>query len=530
LTLFFVRWWTEGEMARRTFTMVDVTEILEHWYAGRAKVEVARSLGVDAKTVRKYVAAAEAAGLAPGGPPVSAERWLALAREWFPELAGISLRRTSWPEIARHHDRIGELLGVVPVSVIWQRLADEEGLTASVASVRRYVRARFPERSALAELEMRRPPSPPGAEAQVDYGYLGTWFDPRAGRARRVWAFSMVLAYSRHLFVRPVIRMDQRAWVDSHVQAFEFFGGVPARVVSDNLKAGVVKPDLYDPKLNRAYAELARHYGVLIDPARAYHPTDKPSVEAHQKYIRSSFFAGRDWPSLEAMAADAVRWCEQVAGQRRPRALEGRAPAGVFAAEEAPVLLPLPATAFELAAWSRPKVAPDAHAKVGRTLYSLPYRLIGQRLDARATGTLVEFFADGQLVKTHPFQPRGRRTDWADLPEQKAGFFMRTPVWCRSQAALVGPACGALVGELLAVEALFRLRQAQGVLRLGGKHGDARLEAACRRALQAGDPSYRTVKGILAAGTEHDGYQLPLPGVDVPAWLRGPDAFGGEQR
>jgi hypothetical protein len=107
---------------------------------------------------------------------------------------------------------------------------------------------------------------------------------------------------------------------------------------------------------------------------------------------------------------------------------------------------------------------------------------------------------------------------------------MRTPVWCRSQAALVGPACDALVGELLTVDALFRLRQAQGVLRLGQKHGDARLEAACRRALTAGDPSYKTVKGILAAGTEHEGFQLPLPGVDVPAWLRGPDAFGGEQR
>ena len=77
-------------------------------------------------------------------------------------------------------------------------------------------------------------------------------------------------------------------------------------MVSDNLKAGVVKPDLYDPKINRAYAELGRHYGVLIDPARAYHPKDKPSIEAHQRYIRSSFFAGRQWPSAEAMAADAA--------------------------------------------------------------------------------------------------------------------------------------------------------------------------------------------------------------------------------
>jgi hypothetical protein len=324
--------------------------------------------------------------------------------------------------------------------------------------------------------------------------------------------------------------MTQRAWVEAHVAALEFLGGAPRRLVPDNLKAGVCKPDLYDPKINRGYAELAAHYGCLVDPARACHPRDKATIEAHQRYIRSSFFAGRDWPSLAAMAADAARWSSEVAGQRRPRALEGRTVLEVFAAEEAGALLPLPDAPFEPATWSRPKVAPDAHVIAGRTLYSVPYRLIGKRLDVRATSAAVEFYLDGELVKTHLFQPRGRRTDWADLPEHKTGFFMRTPVWCQSQAGLVGPACAGLVGELLAVNALFRLRQAQGVLRLGQRHGDARLEAACARALEAGDPSYRTVKGILAAGTEHDGVQLPLPGVGVPAWLRGPDAFGGEPR
>jgi transposase len=517
-------------MARRTFTMVDVTEILQHWYAGRPKVEVARSLGVDAKTVRRYVAAAEAAGMTPGGPPVTEEQWRALARQWFPQVAGTGIRQVSWREIAVHHDRIAALVGVVPVSVIHQRLADEQGLAASVASVRRYVRAHFPGEVRAEQVRMARPPVPPGAEAQVDYGYLGLWPDPQSGRRRRVWAFSMVLPYSRHLFVRPTVSMTQRAWVEAHVAAFEFLGGCARRIVPDNLKAGVCKPDLYDPKINRGYAELARHYGCLVDPARAYHPRDKAVIEAHQRYIRSSFFAGRSWGSLAAMAADAEAWCTQVAGQRRPRALEGRSVLEVFAAEEARALLPLPEAPFEPATWSRPKVAPDAHLLVGRTLYSVPYRLIGKRLDARATATSVEFYLDGELVKTHVFIPRGRRTDWADLPEHKAGFFMRTPAWCHAQAGLVGPGCATLVGELLAVNALFRLRQAQGVLRLGQRYGDGRLEAACARALEAGDPSYRTVKGILAAGTERDGVQLPLPGVGVPAWLHGPDAFGGGQR
>ena len=171
--------------------MVDVTEILQHWYAGRPKVEVARSLGVDAKTVRRYVAPAEAAGMAPGGPPVSEEQWRALARDWFPQLAGTGIRQVSWREIAVHHDRIAGLLPVVPVSVIHQRLADEQGLTASVASLRRYVRAHFPGEVRAGQVRPPRPLSPPGAEAQVDYGYLGMWPDPAtagaAGYGRSRW-------------------------------------------------------------------------------------------------------------------------------------------------------------------------------------------------------------------------------------------------------------------------------------------------------------------------------------------------------
>src|SRR5438094_511274 len=235
-------------MARRTFTMIDVTEILQHWYAGRPKVEVARSLGVDAKTVRRYVAPAEAAGMAPGGPPVTPEQWRALARQWFPQGAGPGVRQVSWREIAVHHDRIAALVGVVPVSVIHQRLADEAGLAASVASVRRYVRAHFPAGARAGEVRMARPPGAPGAEAQVDYGYLGLWPDPSTGRRRRIWAFSMVLPYSRHLFIRPGVSMTQRAWTEAHVAALEFLGGAPRRIVPDNLKAGCASRTCMTPR------------------------------------------------------------------------------------------------------------------------------------------------------------------------------------------------------------------------------------------------------------------------------------------
>jgi transposase len=510
--------------------MIDIVEILSHWYAGRSKSEVGRSLGVHRDTVAKYVKPAEQAGFVPPGPPpVDEETWRQLAREWFPELYDLKVRHPSVAHIAECHKAIADLVGVVPVSVIHQRLSDDGVLETSVASLRRYVRRHFAAEVRARDVVLWRPEVEPGQEAQVDYGYLGTWLDPKSAKRRRVWAFSMVLSYSRHLFVYPVLKMDQQAWNDAHVAAFSFFEGCPARIVVDNLRAGVLKADLYDPKVNRAYAELAHHYRVLIDPARVAHPKDKPRIESVQGYIRHSFYAGRSFASMAQMVAEAERWSKEVAGRRTPRALEGRTPSEVFDATEAGALAPLPTVPYELATWSHPTVAPDAHVKVGRTLYSVPYRLIGTQLDARATAETVQLYQDGEVVKTHPFQPRGRRTDWADLPEGRRGFYMRTPVWCRAQAVLIGPATDTLVNELLSENVLYRLRQAQGVLHLSDKYGVERLEAACRRALEAGDPAYRTVKGILVAGTEHESTQLALPGIEVPAWLRGPQAFGSEE-
>jgi hypothetical protein len=148
-----------------------------------------------------------------------------------------------------------------------------------------------------------------------------------------------------------------------------------------------------------------------------------------------------------------------VAGQRPCRPLDGAAPAAVLAAAEAGALAPLPKDPFVLAQWSRCKVGPDIHVKVGQSLYSVPWKLIGQHLDARSTATMVQLFSGGDLVKTHVRKERGKQTDLADYPPEKIAFHMRTPSWCRKKAAEIGPACAALLTD----NALYRLRAAQGV-------------------------------------------------------------------
>ncbi|MEV7001730.1 hypothetical protein AB0N62_29085 [Streptomyces sp. NPDC093982] len=179
-------------------------------------------------------------------------------------------------------------------------------------------------------------------------------------------------------------------------------------------------------------------------------------------YVRDSFWRGREFTSIEHMQAEAVTWSQQVAGRRKCRPLGGAAPMTVFEALEAAELLPLPPTPFVLARLSTATVGPDIHIEVGRTLYSVPWKLIGRKVDVRSTATMVQVFHDGRLVKTHAALDQGKRTDKSDYPPEKIAFQMRTPVWCRGQASEIGDACREVVDQLLEVNILYRLRAAQG--------------------------------------------------------------------
>ena len=510
--------------------MIDLMELFLHWHAGRSQVQIAEALDIDRKTIRKYLAPAVAAGLTPGeGGKFDEPLWWELITGWFPEVGDPAARAVTWPAIAAHHDWIdGQLTASVTVATIAQRLRDDLGVAVSESTVRRYVAAQFAEKVAESKVTVARGAVPPGDEAQVDYGKLGMWRNPATDRRVAVWAFAIILSCSRMLFVQPVLRMDQSSWCASHVAAFEFFGGTPARIVCDNLKTGVDRPDLYDPKINRAYAELAAYYRVLIDPARAGKPKDKPRIERPMPYIRDSYFKGREFTSLAQMQDAALAWCTDVYGLHNHRGLDGAQPVAVFDAIEKRTLTALPPKPFELVLYQVGKVAPDCHVKAGKALYSVPWRLIGQQVLVRTCGDMVQIFAGEHVVATHVLHLSGRSTNPEHYPPHKIAYTLQTVSWCRAQAEQIGPGAVAVVAELSQVNALHRLRAIQGIVRLRDRYDDARLDAACARALEVGDPSYRTVKGILAAGTEHDGEPTPAP-TPAPAFLRGPDAFDTER-
>ena len=446
--------------------------------------------------IARITAVATAAGLIPGSSPLTRQEW----EQRVPELFVTRLTRRSGDgerELCALHQDIVDGLAASTVTTVWQRLRDERGLTASLSTFRRYVRRTIrtvrPE-----DVTVRKPLTPAGEVAEVDYGRLGRWFDRIDQRWRTVWAFVMTLAYSRMTFVQPVIGCDQSSWVAAHVAAFAFFGGVPAQIRLDNLKTGVVRADIYDPQLNRAYAELAVHYATLLDPCRAGKPKDKPRVERNMPYVRDSFWSGREFSSVLAMQEAAVAWCAGTAAQRPHRELPGSV-GDVFTRLEKPALRALPVHPFEVAHWALATVHPDCLVQVQRRFFSVPWTNVGKRVEVRIGERLAQVYSDGVLLKTHLLRTGERRyIDPADYPEQKVAFLQRTPAWCRRRAAELGPSVQALIDELLAgPHPLACLRQAQGVIRLADSHDAVRLDAACARALIA-DGSLRTVRNILA--------------------------------
>ena len=249
-------------------------------------------------------------------------------------------------------------------------------------------------------------------------------------------------------------------------------------------------------------------------------------MERQVPYVRESLWQGQTFTSVDQMNKEALRWCREVAGKRIHGTTHQR-PIDLFEAEERPAMLPLPPNKWEMATWTQAKVAPDSYCSVGGALYSVPWRYQGKTLMVRLVEKTVEFYYGEELVKTQPRRrDRDRQTDPSDLPPDKIAFYQRTPQWCLRQAKQVGPDTFEAVSQLLTVNTLTYLRQAQGVLRLADSYGPLRLEAACRRALCFGDPRYRTVKNILVKGLDQIGVESgERDARQVKAYLRGSQAF-----
>jgi len=268
-----------------------------------------------------------------------------------------------------------------------------------------------------------------GEVAQVDFGYVGYLFDPETRVMRKAWVFVMVLGYSRHQFARVVFDQRSETWLRLHAMAFAFFGGVPATIVPDNLKAAVVRCAYglgNNPSLHRSYVELARFYRFKVDPAPPKDPEKKGKVEAGVKYVCTNFFGPRNAEEdITVVNTALLAWVNETAG-RRVHGTTGRRPIEVFEAEEKAVLTALPPLGWVPTTWRQAKVHRDTHVAFERRYYSVPWPNIGKDAWIRATPDTVEVWIDDARVATHSRRGVGV---WSSCVRQglQIGFARRGP-------------------------------------------------------------------------------------------------------
>jgi len=392
---------------------------------------------------------------------------------------------------------------------IWQELVDTCGFAASYQSVQRFVHKLHPERAAepCAVIE-----TAPGEEAQVDYGSGPMVRDALTGKYRRTRLFVMTLGYSRKSVRLLVFRSSSQIWAELHEQAFRRLTGATRVVVLDNLREGVLTPDIYDPALNPLYRDVLRHYSSVALACRVADPDRKGKVERGVGHAKNTPLKGLRFESLEEAQAYLDRW-EARWADTRIHGTTKRQVAAMFA-EERPALLPLPIEPFRYYQYGERTVHLDGCVEVEAAYYSAPPGWIGRRVQVQWDARLVRLLdpQTGQLLREHLRQTRGRhRIKEEDRPQ-------KTPLGTMqllARADRAGTQIGVLCRGMHRQHGEIAVRRIQGVLSLARKYGAASVDDACAAALEIGICEYRFVRRYLERNP-----QLPLSLRQVDPLIR----------
>ncbi len=377
---------------------------------------------------------------------------------------------------------------------IHQDLAEDHRDSApSYYSVRRFI-ARLRHKTPL---PFRRMETEPGEEAQVDFG-TGAAVRTADGKVRRPWVFRIVLSYSRKAYSEAVWRQTSEAFIGCLENAFRHFGGVPKRLVIDNLKAAVARGDWYDPEVHPKLQSFARHYGTVFLPTKPYTPRHKGKIESGVKYVKRNALKGRVFPGLAEENEFLFNWETQVADQR----IHGTTKQQVeklFEQVERRALLPLPAERFPFFHEARHTVHRDGHLEVDKAYYSAPPEYVGHRLWVRWDSRLVRIFNDRwEQVAVHAKAEPGRfRTANEHIPKEKFSAVERGTDAMLRQIAAIGPHTRQWAEATTQARGVEAVRVLVGLKNLAGKHPSEALEEACRVALSHGAYRLRTVRKLL---------------------------------
>ena len=515
-------------MANERLPMRQIREVLRLKYGcglNLSNRDIGSSCGIGKSAVSKYLARARLAGLSwPLSEGLGDEE---LERRLFPPLATPAADRPPPPDFQYVYDELRRHKKVnLTLDLLWREYLETHPDGYRYAQYcKLYGRCRC-------KLDyVMRQEHKAGEKLFVDYtdGLYVT--DPKTGEMISTELFVAVWGCSNYTYAEASFSQDVGSWVGAHARAFGYFGCVPHALVPDNLKSGVLKPCFYDPELNPAYAELAAHYGTAILPARVRKPRDKAKVEAGVLIVQRWILAvlrHRTFYSLAELNA-AIRELLKRLNARLLRRLR-KSRLELFEGQDRPAALPLPERVYEYAQWKKATVNIDYHVEVERHYYSVPFRLIREKLHIRLTATTLEAFHRGERVAAHARScvAGGYTTLKEHMPPEHQKHLEWSPSRIVTWAAKTGPATAAVVEKIMAGRAHPEqgYRACLGVLRLGKSYGNERLEAASSRALKFNTCSFRSLRAILSTGLDRLA-EVPETGRQAYLPLHG-NVRGGE--
>jgi len=493
----------------------DLWRMYRRWRDGQSLARIAENESRDRKTVREYIERLSGLGLRADGAQEDQQEFYRLVGTILPEQTE---RRTPATDVlVRHRDELVEMItrrqDPLKPKYAYLTLRKKHGLEVSYGTFKRF--ARSEELSAATRRQIIRIELPPGLETQLDYGKMGLHHDPLQKKRRTVWAFCGILSHSRLPFIQFVYTQDQKSFVGSLVDMFEYYGGVTELISIDNLKAGVIKPDLWNPQLNRALEEAAAHYGTFVDPCRVGRATDKAKVErfvpvARQVYrMLAELHPGA---TLAELNRHALGWCRAEYGAKE-HGSTGVPPAVAFE-EEKRSLKEIPEDRFEVPVWKQVTVhSGDQFVSFNKMRFSLPVKWCGKKVWARYARPFLDLYSDEQRIRRYVVK-EGQNRYWEpdDFPQGvremiNGGY----PAWIIGEATRFGSEAVALITAVLQPHAYLNARRARAMVPLFEQFSDKPyFNEVCRRARCHGVRMPSTLKRMFELEEDKTLFVRPL--------------------
>lgn len=485
--------------------MRKIKDVLRlHHEAGLSRRGVAQALNISYGSTVNYLNRAQQAGLTWPLPADLDER--TLGRLLFPSQASTGQRRFSEPNYPAVHQELKRKC--VTKQLLWQEYRQQhpdDGYSYA-QFCHRYLEWLGKQQRSMRQLHRA------GEKLFVDYcGPTMSIVNTDTGEVRQAQVFVAVLGASNYTFACASWSQNQADWLNAHVQAFEFFGGVPELVVPDNLKSGVSKTHRYEPDINPAYQQLASHYSVAVVPARPYKPKDKSKAEVAVQIVERWIMARlrhKTYFTLASLNQDIrfllddlnLRPFKKLPGTRRSQ----------FEQLDKPALRPLPSHPYQYADIKQATVHIDYHIEYDKHYYSVPHHLVKEKVEVQATEAAVIIYRHGQRIASHPRSYRkGSHSTCAEhMPQNHRAMSEWSPERFLSWANDIGESTREVVSSILQ-EKRHKEQSYRRVLALLSntkKYGRDRLNSACRRALMINSPTRSSVESILKQGLD----QVPL--------------------